>query len=238
MVEILVDVFIISFIYVLPIVVFIKYLGNTNCKNYLKFFFIIIYVVGIILTSSFMDNLFPFIFVVLSVLILRIDGYKDDYNIYNFSPRKTNFIRAFEYFILFYVINIAVVIIFQWVFSKFNVAGQQQEIVKDMENMRLFALIRYVPVSVIFAPILEEFIFRFVLFEKIFKNKIGVYLGCIVSSILFSILHYNLEAFPVLFALAVENCYLIHKKGFWYSLLNHSLFNFITVASILADKIK
>lgn len=236
--EILVDVFIIAFIYIFPIVIFIRYLSKSETKIYIQFLCIIIYAAGIIITANFMDNLFPFIFVVLSILILKNSLDEHDYDKYNFSIRKVKIIKSVQYFILFYILNIAVTIIFEWIFFKLNIGVKQQEIVNDMEKMQLIDFIKYIPVSVIFAPVLEEFIFRFILFEKIFKNKIGLYGGCIVSSILFAILHYNLKASPVLIILAVENCYLIHKKGFWYSVLNHSLFNFMTVAAIFADKIK
>lgn len=236
--QILINVFIIAFIYVLPIVVFIKYLSRTGSKIYVQFLCIIIYAVGVVITSNFLDDLFPFVFAVLSILILKNNIYEDDYNKYNFSLKKIQIVKSVQYFVIFYIINIAVAIIFEWIFLKFNIGVKQQEIVQDMEKMKLIDFLKYIPVSVIFAPVLEEFIFRFVLFEKIFKDKIGLYGGCIVTSILFAILHYNIKAFPVLFLLAIENCYLIHKKGFWYSVLNHSLFNFITVAGIFFDKVK
>ncbi|MCD2347280.1 CPBP family intramembrane glutamic endopeptidase [Clostridium guangxiense] len=238
MIEIIVDIFIIIFIYVFPIVIFIKYFSKTKHNKYMNFLYIVIYAVGVIITSNFMDNLFPFIFIILSILILKNNIDENDYDKYSFSIRRVNIIKAAEYFIVFYTMNIVAAFIFQWIFLKFNIDVQQQEVVSDMEKMKLLSIIKYIPVSVIFAPILEEFIFRFILFEKILKGKIGLYASCIVSSMLFSTLHYNLKALPVLFILAVENCYLIHKKGFWYSVLNHSLFNFITVAAILSDKIK
>lgn len=249
MVEILIQILIIIFIYILPLVIFVIYSKNLKLKNYIKVILAVIYILGVIITSDFMDNLLPFLAVVFCIFSMKKKSVRshetistglieDDYIELGFSVIKTDWVKAITYSVSMYVINILIAVVFAMMFLKLGVGQKQQEIVSDMEGTNLINFLKYIPVSIIFAPMLEEFLFRFVLFQKVFKNRVGIVLAAIVSSILFSMLHYNLKSFPILLALGIENCYLIQKKGYWYAVANHSFFNLMTVVGILVDKIK
>lgn len=248
--EILVTMLVLVFMYITPLVVFVNYLRKVNIGNLLKILFTILYILGVVLTANFMDNLFPFILVILSILILHREKRNRDingevvndeqipYDRFNFSFIKSDWIKIIMYSMILYVVNIVISLIFEWIFSKFSIKVTQQEVVNDMQKMSIMGLLKYIPISLIFAPILEEFIFRYVLFERLFTKKLGIYISSVLSSVLFAALHYNLQAFPVLLFLAIENCFLIHKKGYWYSVGNHMLFNSMTVIAIVISKIK
>jgi len=143
----------------------------------------------------------------------------------------------FNYFILV----IPVSIITQLIIKAFGLMGEQQEVVQLLYNYDLTKLILVTPSLIIFAPIVEEFVFRYVLFSKFLRKRLNGKVGFIISatlvSLLFSIVHYNGAAFGVLFVISYFNCYLVEKKGFWYAVFNHFLVNTITTSLIIISKL-
>ncbi len=106
-----------------------------------------------------------------------------------------------------------------------------------MTNMSLNKLVFMVPVVVIFAPVLEEFVFRWIFLEKIFKSRLGVLGAALLSSLMFSLVHFNINVFFIILWIGIYNCYLIHKKGYWYAVINHAVFNSVTMISLIYSKI-
>jgi membrane protease YdiL (CAAX protease family) len=65
----------------------------------------------------------------------------------------------------------------------------------------------------------------------------GVYLAAFLSSTIFAVIHFSLNAFAVILWVGLYNCYLINKKGYWYAVFNHFVFNSITIAALLTEKL-
>jgi membrane protease YdiL (CAAX protease family) len=241
-------------VYMIPLMIFIKLSRRKNISILVLVIISILYIVLSILT----ENLFPFIFTVLNILLIknykikeedtvtysRVDDndvnshdYHKDYEKYKFSIKTFNFYDGLKYSLLSYFLFIIIIVLFQYIFSKLNIDLKQQEIVEETMSGTWTTFLIAIPTIVIFAPVVEEFIFRWFLFEKIFKARIGTFSSAIITSIMFSFVHFNTKAFPVLLALSLVNCYLIHKKGYWYAVFNHSVFNSVTIISMIIQRL-
>lgn len=250
--DIIKDLLVFLFVYVPPIVIFIRFSRERNRSKIVLSIVALVYLIA----SLFTNNIFPFIFTIINIRYLK-DANKvyslylssqrlkqtlsqrlsNDFERFGFSLKKFNIISAikltaFSYAVIIIIANIETIIV-----SKFNVQVKEQEVVTWMSNMPLNRFLIIIPVVIIFAPILEEFVFRWLIFEKIFTPRIGIYLAALLSSIIFGFIHFNLRAFPLLIWIGMYNCYLIEKKGYWYSVFNHFTFNFVTTIVLLINKL-
>ncbi|EJO5348416.1 CPBP family intramembrane metalloprotease [Clostridium botulinum] len=226
-----------------PIVLFFK-IKPKKTNIFISIIIFIIYIVG----SLFTQNLFPFILTLIDIYQLRKRyknreelndfKYSDDYNIFKFNISSFSFIKAIRYTLMSYLGCILVMIISKIIFSLLKLNLKDQDVVTWLGNMPLNKFLIVVPITIIFAPVAEEFVFRWFIFEKLLNKRLGIVLAAIISSILFGIIHYNVKSFPVLVFIALFNCYLIHKEGFWYAVFNHFVFNFISTLTIFLTKLE
>lgn len=227
-------------LYLPPIILFFK----IRYKKTNKFIAVIIFILYIA-ASMFTQNLFPFILTVIDIIELKkryrnssdYCVYSEDYNIFKFNISSFSFIKGMKYSATSYLGYFIIMIIFQLIFSALKLNLKEQDVVTWLSNMPLNKFIIVIPVTVIFAPIAEEFVFRWFIFEKILKNKVGIIFSAILSSILFAFIHYNIKVFPGLVFIALFNCYLMHKEGFWYAVFNHFIFNFVNTSMLFFTKL-
>ncbi|MCI1240417.1 MAG: CPBP family intramembrane metalloprotease [Clostridium tyrobutyricum] len=161
--------------------------------------------------------------------------FTDDF--YKFDIKKFNIIDALRLAAISYLVVIIILLLQNAIENSLKIKLDQQEIVTNMTNMSLNKLVFMVPVVVIFAPVLEEFVFRWIFFEKIFKSRLGVLGAALLSSLMFSLVHFNINVFFIILWIGIYNCYLIHKKGYWYAVINHAVFNSVTMISLIYSKI-
>lgn len=92
-------------------------------------------------------------------------------------------------------------------------------------------------VAVVFAPVVEEVIYRGVLFQAL-RRRLGLWPGIVISSIVFAILHAEVQEPIYSAALAVLAAWLaatFHRTGsLVVPILGHATFNAIMVALALA----
>lgn len=82
---------------------------------------------------------------------------------------------------------------------------------------------------VIWAPLVEEFIFRGVFFG-VLRQYIGLWGGLILSSVVFALVHAHIPTLPGLFVLGMVLGAVYHKTGsLWAPIFLHSIFNSVTV---------
>ena len=85
----------------------------------------------------------------------------------------------------------------------------------------------------IFAPLTEEIIFRGMLY-RFFKKKIGVFWGCLASSALFSLIHFNILSIVVLFVFSCSLTYVYESQNTIIApMVSHSLFNILMIVLII-----
>jgi hypothetical protein len=240
------NVLIYVFLYIPPLIFFIKYSLRRGVNRLLLFVVTILYLVLSIYTQNFL----PFILVLIDIFYIKksdsvilTDRYRnysdisEDYTRYNFSIKSFKLLKGIQYAIATYGITIAVNIMVTIIILLFKLNLKEQEIVTELSKGSLNQLLYMIPIMIIFAPIVEEFTFRWLLFEHIFRPRVGTVMAAVISSIMFSLIHFNLRAFPVLMIIGFINCYMIHKKGYWYAVFNHLLFNSVSTFVMLYQKI-
>jgi uncharacterized protein len=234
------------FLYIPPLLFFIRCSLKRGINRFLIFSITVFYLILAIYTQ----NLMPFILVLLNIRFIRkadngllTDGHRnyvgmsEEYVKYNFDIRSFKLLKAIKYAFITYGAAIVVNIIVNILITLYKLDLKEQEIVSQLYNGTLGQLLYMIPIMLIFAPVVEEFIFRWLLFEKVFKPRVGIFIAAVVSSLMFSLVHFNIRVFPILLIISFSNCYFIHKKGFWYAVFNHFVFNSVSVFAMLYEKI-
>lgn len=258
-IDIIKDALVFLFVYMPPFILFANFWRE---KHKGKVPLVLIGFLYIII-SFFTQNLLPFIFVILNIKYLKSaesahdsftseyvsfysmdyskrslsSKFKGDYERFKFSLKSFNLMVGIKVTVVSYLMTILISALETILLSNFKVEAEQQEIVTWMTDMPLDKFLIMIPIVTIFAPVLEEFVFRWILFQKTFRPRIGIYLASILSSLIFAFIHFNLRAFPVLVWIGLYNCYLINKKGYWYSVFNHFMFNSVTTTILLLEKL-
>lgn len=251
------DIIVFLLVYIPPLLVFAKFWREKHKNIIVLIIITLIYLGG----SIFTQNLLPFILIIFDIKFIKSAGtsyldnkidntynktkfgrdissvLKFDYNRFKFNGRNFSIFSALKLSAISYTVSLLISIVETILLSRVNVKLEGQEVVSWMSSMQLWRFIIIIPVMIIFAPVVEEFVFRWLFFEKIFKNRMGIYLSALISSLIFGFAHFNLRSFPILVWIGIFNCYLIDKKGYWYSVFNHFTFNFITTMALLIDKI-
>jgi uncharacterized protein len=233
------------FLYIPPLIFFF----NCSLKRGINKFLLIIISVAYLFLSISTQNLLPFIIVIINIRYLKkysISAIEDygyrideeyDYSKYNFNIKSFKISKGLKYAIETYGITIVMGIVITVILTNYNVNLKEQEIVRDLMKVSIDKFLYMIPIMIIFAPVVEEFTFRWLLFEKLFKPKLGIYFSAILSSLIFAMVHFNLRSIPILITIGLINCYLIEKKGYWYAVFNHLFFNSINVFLMLFQKI-
>jgi membrane protease YdiL (CAAX protease family) len=103
---------------------------------------------------------------------------------------------------------------------------KEQEIVTKLKTDLSFTLLVS---SIMIAPVIEEIFFRKFVY-RIIKKKFGLFVGAIIVSLMFSVIHYNLYSFGTLFLLSIICTIKYENTGrVIYPILIHSFFNLTMV---------
>lgn len=135
-------------------------------------------------------------------------------------------------FVITYINNIVVIIM-----TSYNIGLKSQEIVNDFLISSLPKSILYFILAVICAPLIEEFVFRFWVFDRLLKRRMNSYLAALFSSLLFMSVHFNIQGAVAFFLVGLVNCYLYEKKGYWAAVANHFIFNFTSIMALILIRI-
>lgn len=82
---------------------------------------------------------------------------------------------------------------------------------------------------VVVAPIIEEYVFRYFLYDKVFVARMPRVIAAVFSSLLFTILHFNISGIPTFFGLGLFCTLLYERKGYWSAVTAHATANLITL---------
>ena len=119
-----------------------------------------------------------------------------------------------------------------------NVAQARELLRHAFDSWKIFGVAAfYVAQVVAIMPVLEEIVFRWLLFKLPAKHLAKLsFVIAIVSSTLFSAVHYLIQPFPdnafiALFFFGLAQCWLYRRTGrLWCPMLNHALFNLTNLA--------
>lgn len=196
----------------------------------------IIYWAGTLYTQQ----LVPF----LLIIILLIKKYRDKKHrreIQLYTPHPTFGVKDFFSTVLLTILiryPIGIVNTFYIYFiERLGMDIQQQEIVDVFVNSQNGVLnVLLICLVVIVAPINEEFSIRHWFFDRVLSPRIGVIFAAIISSMLFTLLHYNITGVPTFFLLGLYACYIYHRKGLWGAVTVHFTFNLTSILAVIWTK--
>lgn len=162
---------------------------------------------------------------------------KNEEELYYLRPLKKKKKEVVLKSLAFKVVITIATLIFAIILKSFGIEPVAQNINKAFQNSNWIQVIYLSLLTVIVAPILEEFIFRHTLYRKLSK-RIGKVSACIITSALFALLHFNFLGTVSFVGVAIYNCYLYDKYGYRGAVTNHLVFNLLsTIAMILYYKI-
>lgn len=117
----------------------------------------------------------------------------------------------------------------------FNI--QQQEVVDIFVNSQSNLLNTFlILLVVIVAPLNEEFSMRHWLYGDMLSPRTGSIVAALISSSLFTLLHYNIAGIPTFFILGMYACYVYYRKGLWGAVTVHFTFNLSSVVLLMFTK--
>lgn len=113
---------------------------------------------------------------------------------------------------------------------KYNI--KPQDIVTYYSEAKLIYKLMLALEIVIIAPIVEEYVFRYFLYSKVFAPRMPLFIAGIFSASLFTVSHFNVGGVPTFFVLGLLCTYLFQKKGYWAAVIAHAVSNLITLLLI------
>ena len=135
--------------------------------------------------------------------------------------------------IIIWPVLMLVSLVSKTIFNEFSV----QEIVNNIKtsNNSTELIIAFIMI-VIIAPIIEEILFRGLIY-RVIKRLLGPFFSAFISSLLFSFVHLNLLSFPYLFILGVILCVFYENENTIITpILVHSILNGIMFSLILITR--
>ncbi|MEF9934170.1 MAG: CPBP family intramembrane glutamic endopeptidase [Clostridium sp.] len=242
-IEVLQNTIQIALLVLVPWIMLISVMKKTKSKNQKRILVIafLLYVGISIVTKNILPTIITFIY--LSVIYKSNKHEKEKYYLrplkskkYKLSILKSTYtitvanerIKVISMSLVFKILVTAFALWFMVFLNAYGIEASEQEITKEFLTSSTLKAIYLGILIVITGPILEEFIFRHVMY-RVFKKSIGKYVSAIVTSILFTVLHYNIAGVPVFFSMGLFNCFLYEKYGFRAAVINHVIFNSITL---------
>ncbi len=233
--DILKSISIILLLSIPPWVVFRGYVKNKMKRTWM----VLVFAVYMILTY-FTQNFIPFVMVMIILFFnkkqQRDAEWEENEESYYLRPLGKRKIEVLIYSLVFSVIIRLLSAVYALLLQQLlKIQPKPQEVINIFMKKGWGTVTILVLMTVVFAPVLEEFIFRHILYRNISK-KTGRIWGAILSSLLFTLLHFNLAGTIAFFAVGVYNCYLYEKHGYRAAVLNHFIFNFSSTFFIVLIK--
>lgn len=227
--DIIKELIIFFIIILIPWMVFKKKVLNRTKKKYV-FIMFIFYIILALLTQNFL----PFILVILILQKEKKRGSKEDNKLTKPLGNKRFEVILFSFALKF--ITMLITALFAMFLIAIGIEPKQQSVVDMIQNSNWTKLIFLMFVINLFAPFVEEFIFRHIFYQN-FSRKYGKTIAILISSALFMLLHFNLVSSIATFSLGVVNCIFYEKYGYKAAVLNHFITNFTSSIVLVAIKL-
>jgi membrane protease YdiL (CAAX protease family) len=116
----------------------------------------------------------------------------------------------------------------------FSVEAKPQEIIKEFVAGEMHYKLFLFVLVVILAPFVEEYIFRYYIYDKLLLKSMPSAAAAIISTTLFTILHFNLSGIPTFFGLGLYCTFIYERKGFYGAVTAHMVSNLVTAVFLIA----
>jgi membrane protease YdiL (CAAX protease family) len=110
---------------------------------------------------------------------------------------------------------------------KYNI--KLQEIISYYTEAGLLLKLILALEIVVVAPVVEEFVFRYFLYGKVFSPRMPLAVAALFSAILFTIAHFNVAGIPTFLGLGLFCAYIYQKKGYWAAVIAHGTSNLFSL---------
>jgi membrane protease YdiL (CAAX protease family) len=187
-------------------------------------------------TAFLLHEFVPFIGVL--ILLFKVHGREEDenrirdINIWHLGFREALLAAggALVFKVVISLLNKLYVEILS-VYSELQI--EPQEIVKEFEAGELnYKLLLFLMV-VVLAPFVEEYIFRYFIYDRLLLPRMPVLAAAIISSALFTLLHLNISGIPTFFGLGLYCTYMYEKRGFYGAVIAHVVSNLATAVLLM-----
>lgn len=115
----------------------------------------------------------------------------------------------------------------------FNMETKPQEIVNEFASGEMYYKVLLFILVVVLAPFVEEYIFRYYIYDKLLLKRMPSVAAAIISATLFTMLHFNLSGIPTFFGLGLYCTFIYEKKGFYGAVTAHLVSNLITATFLI-----
>lgn len=189
--------------------------------------------------AIFTENLLPFIAVIILIRKHHVQSIEETYigdkNIwdYNWFTLLKVGLLTIIYKLALAIINAIYVLVINY-FTEIDL--NPQEVVTDFSQSKLPVKIVLFFLIVVFAPFVEEYVFRYLLYDKLFHTFMPSIFAALLSAAIFTIAHYNAGGAPSFFGLALFCNYLYEKKGYFAAVAAHLTFNLSTIILLIFIK--
>ncbi len=152
----------------------------------------------------------------------------------NLGWNKVKFLQSLKTVFKVWAIIWIAHIIYMLVIFAMGITPPENALTELLEKPNLLLLLANILLIAVVAPIIEETLFRGILFAGL-RNYFGIWTAIIISAAVFSLLHFELVGFVPRFALGIGLGYLYVKSGSIYPSMGlHSLNNLLAVLVISA----
>lgn len=176
-----------------------------------------------LISYTYTQTLLPFLTVLITIFLIKKRKVRGELEYYlrNLKGRRW---KVAGLSLALKVATFVITIYFVTELQKYGFDIKEQEISNELVNAGWGEFILLSIIAGVFAPILEEFVFRH-LFYRNFSKRIGPIFSAVITSLMFSGLHFNLASSAATFSVGIFNCYLYEKEGYGAAVLSHSIFN-------------
>ncbi len=198
--RILGNLFIIFMLYILPLIFYLRIVVIKRNSKLIKIMVSIGYISLYFLLPELYNNILPFVLIIfILVNWVSLKCKNDDYIKYRFSLGDFKIGKALIYVLLVYGFIIMCGLFWLLLLLLFKIPIERQQVITMLSNYDLVSFIITIPFTVIFAPVVEEFVFRYLFYGKFLRSRLKGEFGFIISasivSILFASIHFICSKF-------------------------------------------
>lgn len=114
-----------------------------------------------------------------------------------------------------------------------GINAKPQEIVGEFAGGELYYKVMLFVLVVVLAPFVEEYIFRYYIYDKLLLPRMPAVVAAIISSALFTLLHFNVSGIPTFLGLGLYCTFMYEKKGYYGAVITHVVSNLVTAAFLM-----
>jgi membrane protease YdiL (CAAX protease family) len=110
---------------------------------------------------------------------------------------------------------------------------EPQEIVQEFAVEEMYYKMLLFVLVVVLAPFVEEYIFRYYIYDKLLLPRMPNLAAAIISAALFTLLHLNVSGIPTFLGLGLYCTFIYEKKGFYGAVITHVVSNLVTAVLLM-----